>query len=172
MTIVVDVGCARYGADYSIERLIEEFKPDFLFGFDPNWSPEMFIPGDDLKTLVDITTAAAWTYDGEIGFHSDGLNSWLSDESGRKSPCIDLARWMWEEMPAVRLTDAHKHKIILKVDAEGSEYDLLEHLIAEGANTLVDFAWIEWHDHGAPRPALRRRHIERSWGKPIAEWRF
>lgn len=171
MSIVIDVGCARYGGDYSVERLLAEFRPDFLFGFDPNWQRDMFDPPDDLATRVDISTAAAWTYDGEIGFFPDGLNSQLSPERGDKRACIDLARWLWEEMPAVRLTDGHRHRVVLKVDAEGSEYELLEHLIDQAANTLVHLAWIEWHPHGGgPNPALRRKRIEEAWGGEMREW--
>lgn len=172
MTIVIDVGCARYGGDFSIERLLTEFQPDFLFGFDPNWRPEMFTPTDDLKTLVDITTAAAWTYDGEIGFISSGLRSTLSDLAGNKCPCVDLARFMWEEMPYVRLADRHRHKVILKMDAEGSEYELLEHLIAQGANRLVQTAWIEWHPVTTPNAATRRKRIEKLWEGDMIEWHW
>lgn len=170
MTIVIDVGCARYGNTSSIEYLLREFSPDFLFGFDPNWKPKMFKPTDDLRTHIDITTAAAWTFDGETGFMRDGLNSCLSDHHS-KVPCIDLARWIWEDMPAVRWADAARHRVILKIDAEAAEYDLLDHLIEQGADQLIHFLWVEWHPYGVPEPALRRRYIERRWrGGEIAEW--
>lgn len=172
MTVVIDVGCARYGGDFSIERLIEEFQPDFLYGFDPNWDVTMFTPWDGLRCMVDITTAAAWTYDGEIGFIPNGLGSSLSYEAGRKAPCVDLARWMWEDMPAVRLTDGHRHKVVLKVDAEGSEYELLEHLIEQGADELLSLAWIEWHPFGAKNPAMRRKWIEDHMRCEVVEWRW
>lgn len=171
MTVVIDVGCARYGGDFSVERLLAEYDPDFLFGFDPNWKPEMFVPGDELRTRVDISTEAAWTYDGESGFASDGLNSRLT-ESGERVACIDLARWLWEELPAVRLTDGHRHKVVLKVDAEGSEYELLEHLHAERADNLIHVAWVEWHAFGVPNPTMRRRWIEQNLRCQFMEWRW
>ena len=34
-SVVIDVGCARIGAAHSMERLIDEFHPKVLYGFDP-----------------------------------------------------------------------------------------------------------------------------------------
>src|SRR3990170_8813696 len=80
--IVIDVGCARYGGDYSIERLIEEFHPDLLYGFDPNPVTTQKPPGECDAYVIEGTTVfierlAAWTYRGQIGYLEDGLNSCL-----------------------------------------------------------------------------------------------
>ena len=202
MIVVVDVGCARYGNDYSIERLIEEFSPDVLYGFDP--SP--FASGSvaeilevagkgtygEYETEVDgcrviVQGRAAWTHDGEIGYREDGLNSWVTDlKDAPRVPCFDLATFIYqiaykdmlrEPPPMLPLTPldlkmprpqpSELPEIILKIDAEGSEYDLLRHLIGTGADRLLKLAWVEWHepDHG-------RAKIEEEIVCEIVEWRW
>lgn len=173
MKIVIDIGCARYGGDYSIERLIEEFEPDLLYGFDPNWSADMFDPPDDLKTSIVVSNEIAWTYDGTIGFHTDGLNSWVTELRGAEErPCFDLSDFI---IGQYKITydrvdgdfERDETEIILKIDAEGSEYDLLRHLINKGSDKLLSLAWVEWH-----QPDRGREQIEREIRCEITEWRW
>ena len=89
--IVIDIGCARYGGDFSIERLLEEFEPDVLYGFDPNAATAVTYAAPH----VHIHASAAWVYDGTIGFLSDGLNSCLTyREDVPQVPCFDLAKFI------------------------------------------------------------------------------
>jgi FkbM family methyltransferase len=162
VTIVIDVGCARYGADYSIERLIEEFHPYVLYGFDPAWKADMFEPPVDLQTTVHISTEAAWTHDGHVNFRAAGLSGQVTS-SGPEVPCIDLARFIRE---------LGTQDIVLKMDAEGSEYELLDHLIATGSDTFLKLAWIEWHPFGVEHPDRRRRNIEAEIACELTEWRW
>lgn len=167
--IVIDVGCARYGNDYSIERLLEEFKPDYLYGFDPGWEKDMFWPAADLdpKTIIHIQKTAAWIYHGEIGFQSDGLNSWVTEMNGAPQvPCFDLAEFLFD-VSGVRVDDGKPVEVVLKIDAEGSEYDLLRHLINKGADKLLKLAWVEWHE-----PDRGRAAIEAEIACPLEEWRW
>jgi hypothetical protein len=170
-TVVIDIGCARHGNDYSIERLIEEYRPKYLFGFDPHESivDKSYMEGE---TVVTLRRQAAWLYDGEIGFLSDGLNSTLSHGGDTKVTCFDLARWLHEEMPAMDVDTGKLHKVVLKLDAEGSEYELLEHLINTGHDKLIDLAWVEFHPFGVENPAARRAAIEEKIACELVEWRF
>ncbi len=160
--IVIDVGCTRFGGDYSIERLIEEFHPDVLYGFDPHSSlAEIEIDGDIGDTIVSLKRKAAWTYDGEVGYREDGLNSWLTDDPGaKKVPCFDLARFILE-LP--------EDEIVLKMDAETAEFDLLSHLIITGADERLKLVWCEWH-MGVENAEARRHVIEREIACEIIEW--
>ena len=163
--IVIDVGCARYGGDYSIERLIEEFHPDLLYGFDPNPATTQKPPGEcDIyvieDTVVFIERLAAWTYRGQIGYLEDGLNSCLTNrEDVAKVECFDLADFILR-----RPEDA---EIILKIDAEGSEYDLLKDMMVKGADQRLKLAWVEWHS-----PDRGRKLIEDHIACEIQEWRW
>lgn len=169
--IVIDIGCARYGNDYSIERLIEEFHPSIIYGFDPNQGPDEYpwLPnppagptGPTTATSIVIKKKAAWIFDGEIGFQSDGLNSWVTDMNGApRVPCFDLANFIFD------IFIGKKHEIVLKIDAEGSEYDLLRHLISREADKLLKLAWVEWHE-----PDRGRAQIEAEISCPLEEWRW
>lgn len=169
MTIVIDIGCARYGGDYSIERLIERFRPDVIYGFDPN--PEGLFEAamsadqrEGRSVRVCLDNRAAWTFDGEIGFRADGLNSWVtSDPGAEKVVCFDLARFIGE---------LEGESIVLKLDAEGAEYDLLPHLIATGTDELLSLASVEWHVRGIEDAEGRRRAIEAGIRCPLEEWPY
>lgn len=169
MTIVIDVGAARYGGDYSIERLINEYKPRILYAFDPNMEAllaavETAHPEKDIATQIYYLGSAAWTYDGEIGFHTDGLKSRLTEDPGaEKVPCFDLAHF-------IRELDERETNI-LKLDTEGSEYDLLSHLLLRAADTFLTRVVVEWHD-GPPNAKARRRAIEDEFSCPIQEWPY
>jgi hypothetical protein len=160
--IVIDVGCAKYGGDYSIERLIEEFHPDILFGFDPNPALEQLSPGESFligETEVMLEQKAAWIFDGEVGYVNDSLNSWVTGAvNAEQVPCFDLARFI-EGLP--------DDDIVLKMDAEGSEYDLLRHLILKGMDERLRLAWIEWHV-----PDRGRAQIEAEIACELAVWNW
>jgi FkbM family methyltransferase len=180
VTTVVDVGAARYGGDRSIEHLIEAFKPDVIWAFDPNPAlPDAFDGEAEDGTTVHLRGEAAWTYDGEIGFFSDGLNSKI-DLEGQYDwptvPCFDLANFIRG------LTDK---QIILKLDAEGSEYALLDHLIETGTDQLLKLAWVEWHclrcgrgggghlgNCGESGDDPRRKELEGRLACELREWRW
>lgn len=138
MTVVVDVGCARYGGDESIPYLIEEFNPESLFGFDPQATPAVYRVGD---TQVVVASEAAWTHDRGMWFTGQGLGGTVTAEGGRgarRVDTIDLAALLHDIAP---LHD----KLVLKMDAEGAEYELVPHLIDRGIDTLLELMWIEWH---------------------------
>lgn len=164
--IVIDVGCARYGGDFSIERLIEEFHPSVLYGFDPSWQPGMFTAWDGLETSVVASNHAAWTHDGFVTFAGSGLGGHVSDEpiSSAAVACVDLAQFI-KDLP-------DEEEIVLKIDAEGAEYDLLDHLIEQEADKRLALAWVEWHNFGVPSPSERRAAIEQKIACELTEWRW
>lgn len=132
--IVIDVGAAKHGGDESIPYLIEEFKPDVLYGFDPAYLVGS-VAGQIGKTQVFTSRSAAWLYEGEVGFSGDGLRGHV-DDTGEPVHCFDLSRFI------LALPD---EPVVLKLDAEGAEYALIPHLIAQGADLRLQLAWIEWH---------------------------
>jgi len=160
--IVIDVGCARYGGDYSIERLIEQFQPDALYGFDPAWEPSM-VDANAYKTNIVVSTEVAWTRRGLVHFMQDGLNGQVGDHDfWPLLRCIDLARFI-KRFPTM-------DEVILKMDCEGGEYELLEHLMEKGVDERLSLAWIEWHDWAIPDAAERRASIERRLRCQVDEW--
>lgn len=69
---------------------------------------------------------------------------------------VDLAAWLAERFCAA-------DRVFVKIDVEGAEFDLLEHLLAARAGAvagLLDELAIEWHAHKFPpleRPKLKAR---------------
>ncbi len=133
--IVVDVGSASYGGDESILYLIDEFKPTVLFGFDPSSAVADRWWWQD-STMVVTEQSAAWTRSGTIGFVDGGLAGRVDDD-GVETRCFDLADFL--------LAIPSQHEVVLKMDAEKSEYVLLPYLVERGADERLSLAWTEWH---------------------------
>lgn len=132
--IVVDVGCATWGQDNSVEKLIERFHPTTLYGFDPN-------VGGGVQTLSGTCyiheRAAAWTSNGMLRFEMNGSGSRvvLPADSAVSVPCFRLASWII----------AKNERCVLKLDCEGAEYELIPDLASQGAFEFVDLLLVEFH---------------------------
>lgn len=99
---------------------------------------------------VEFHNEAIWIADGTVDFfhvvvtdlaascHPE--NRYIADRVAHvQVPCIDLSRWMRE-----RFTP--DDTVILKLDIEGSEYEVLEKMLADGTfQSLVDQLFIEYH---------------------------
>lgn len=157
-TVVIDIGCRRYGNDYSIERLIEKHKPVLLYGFDPN---EQDRTDEHEGTKIVVYRAAVWVHDGETSYVNPGTRGTITSGTGTPMLNVDtVVREIIAQHP--------DHDIVLKMDAEGSEYGILEHLIAEGSDKLVSLAWVEWHE---PDRKPYRQWIEERWqGGELVPW--
>lgn len=132
--IVIDIGSATHGDDESINALINEFHPKELWGYDPAAEPDQFVIGD---TLVTLTKAAVWTYDGEIGFRIGGLGG-MVHERGPMVPCLDITK-------IVDAALALDYEVAVKFDCEGAEYELVPRLVNAGLDQRIKLALIEWH---------------------------
>jgi len=133
-TCVIDVGCAKYGGDESIPYLIQEFSPDALLGFDPQTADDQYeLDG----CLVTTRRAAAWTHDGSVTFEHAGTSGRVSG-AGVEVPCVDLVRVVSEALDDF-------DRVIVKMDAEGAEYELLPALIAAALDERLELVWVEWH---------------------------
>ena len=156
--VVIDVGCARYGGDYSIERLLAEFQPRVLLGYDPNMDDASYTQDG---AEITVTKAAVWTHTGTCEYVSPGLGGFIRGDRGSTA--------MFDVHAIV--TSARETlggPLVLKLDCEGAEYGILERLIEQGSDRLVDFAWVEWH---GPDREPYRAWIEQNWKGPrMEEW--
>ncbi len=162
MTVVVDLGCARFthvgGGLDSVALLIERFQPCLLYGFDPLIEAEEATVGE---TVVRTSASAAWLWDGEIGYIEDGVASCLAPDDQPLLPghmshhplplktiaCFDLARFLADLVEPA----------IVKMDTEGAEYLLLTWLLATGAIRQVELLLVEWHAQTRDRETWRSR---------------
>jgi FkbM family methyltransferase len=138
--VVVDVGCATHGADRSIEPLVDRFHPAELFGFDPQVFPcEFHIE----ETRVQLFDLAAWTETGEVEFVGNNLGARVAEFApggyghggDRKVKCIDLTTFL-APLPT---------GTVLKLDAEGSEYPIVQKLIETRIDAALGLLLVEWH---------------------------
>jgi FkbM family methyltransferase len=172
--IVVDLGCFPHRDEISIERLVERYHPDVLYGFDP-WPAlvegEAYVDG----TRVVLERKAAWIEDGEIEFaRVRGLRGWDSTVMKAKNsrrewtsrgevirvPCFDFSSWLrrLEEPPVVKL------------DVEGAEFPILERLHDDGTDALVAELLVEWHDEKMTDFAERKAALLSELRCPLGPW--
>ena len=164
--IVVDVGChahpAHDGASQdSISQLIARFHPRVVYGFDPH-------PGLPVGSTIEggarviRERRAAWLRDGTVGFTSDParpLGARVTEHEGESVPCFDLAAFLGEKLI--------EGEIVLKLDAEGAEYQLLSRIIDEGVDEFLTLILVEWHDR---RRWQARRRLQRALRCPVEPW--
>lgn len=160
MTVVVDVGCASHpehqGASQdSVGLLVERFRPARLIGFDQQ------LPGliatRIRSTRVLLYPVAAWTHDGEVDYDpSPAAPLSASVGAGLASvACVNLAAWIPSDT-------------VLKIDAEGAEYPLLEYLLNSPAILRVTRLLVEWHPVDGWE--ARRDAILGRLRCPVEEW--
>ena len=174
MSIVVDLGCYPHRDEISIEPLVERYRPDVLYGFDP-WPALIEGESELAGTRVILQRKAAWIEDGEIEFaHVRGLRGWDStvmrdknthDEWSRpdaviRVDCFDFSSWLRElsEPP------------IVKLDVEGAEFPILQKLVDDGTDILVAELLVEWHDDKMPDHAGRRDELVSALRCTVSPW--
>jgi FkbM family methyltransferase len=157
VSAVIDVGCEQYSGAESVRALVKRYKPTVLYGFDPLCVDADTWIGD---THVVTYKAAAWVYDGEVSFRwQPGTTMSRIEDGGQPVRCIDLAK-------VVRGAAQDYGSVVLKLDCEGAEYQLLEHLLAEGAAERLTKVLVEWHgNEQAARDSILARLT-----CPVGEW--
>mgnify|MGYP001177687425 CR=1 FL=1 len=98
---------------------------------------------------IEYHKKAVWIYDGEVTFYEqdnegsttektkNNITSKTRKTKEKKVECIDLAKFI-DDLP----DDAY---IILKLDIEGGEYKVIDHLDKQGALKKVSEVFIELH---------------------------
>ena len=133
--IVVDLGCCEHYGEISVEPLLDRFHPDILYGFDPALeAPLQYQVGE---TQVELSSVAAWLFDGEVGYIFDGLRSRIGDFDPRVR-CFDFPVW---------LRGLGAQNVVCKMDIEMAEIPLLEAMHEGGEDELLSLLLVEWHDH-------------------------
>jgi hypothetical protein len=159
MLTVVDCGCADIGTERSLERLIAEYRPNLLFGCDPNVVTDIYrVDG----TTVILSPLAAWTSSSVVDFVFETTRSRVVQAAApptRKIQTFNLAGLL-------ESLTASGDEVVVKMDVEGSEYVLIPHLHKLGVDAKLSKILIEWHPQFEPAghppiPELRC---------PVEEW--
>lgn len=123
-----------------------------IFSFEGNKNFKEYF---DHHPDVNLQLALAWKEDGEqIFYNNNREGSSLYESKGRRrgngdqwadseiivetAKTVDLDRWIKENF-------AENDQIVLKLDIEGAEYEVLDHMIKNGSIQYIDKLFIEWH---------------------------
>lgn len=155
------IDCGAYkGTTLLWFRSNPNYGPAFkCFAFECNPSLLKINYGDDVTTI----RAAVWTTDGELRFYRNAKTPNIQGNSVYKEkktgqldkkhpiivPCIDFSAWLKKNF---KLDDF----VIVKMNIEGSEYDVLEKCFVDGSIVLIDELHIQWH--ASKIPGLNDRH--------------
>lgn len=124
-----------------------------IISFEPNPAMQELFAAQGFNN-VELRREAIWTHNGTITFYNEALwtiSSTLHRENryvinkhlNIEVPCIDFSRWLLERF-------SPNDHIILKLDIEGSEYEVLNKMIVDNSIGLINKLYIEWH------PTLRK----------------
>jgi FkbM family methyltransferase len=118
---------------------------------------------------VEFVHAAAGTRDGLTEIALDGAEDTYHPNDGSTAvvaiarnkspsrrmmaPCVDLAAFLLDR-------STPQTRIVIKMDVEGSEYDLLPHLLSSPVMTRIDLVLCEFHWRRFPFPGNIRRLFE------------
>jgi hypothetical protein len=138
VTIVVDVGCARWGDSYSLERLVEMYRPHLLIGIDPHVESSVTIIDG---TVCLLKQGAAWVDNRMIGWVSDMTRSRVAQ---REEPPEAMVRTI--DLPLLLDGLASlDHDVVVKIDAEGAEHTLIPKIVEAGVDLRIRRLLVEWH---------------------------
>ena len=166
--IIIDCG---FNQGIVADRLLRDL-PDFsLTGFEIQQDIKEF--SHKIKTKypdrnIDVIYAAISDHDGEISYFEPekwgknfkgGTTTVNNKESmsvnytdPKTAPCIDFSMWL-------KTNVQDEDFVFIKMDIEGAEYDVIDHLMKTGAIDLIDILAVEWHANKFPEPQ-KSRYLE------------
>ena len=115
---------------------------DAIYVFEPN--PEFasrYWRYGGRKYAFEFIAAAATARDGSVDFQGSGLGgtATVSTTGGAGAvKTIDFSAWL-------QRTVAAEDFVVCKIDAEGSEFEIVQRMVADGTLCLCDRLSIEWH---------------------------
>lgn len=129
--------------------------------FEPNPKAAKIFASEEFAD-VEFHNKAVWLYDGSVKLfdHVSPYDYGLSlhpemdhvKKTFKEVPCTDLSRMILQ-----RFTKADE--IVLKLDIEGSEYELLDKMFKDGSFDYVSKLYIEWH--ACFRPTITKEEHDR-----------
>jgi FkbM family methyltransferase len=147
---LVDVGGNHYETvRRSLNRYPRSFQGIYVFEPNPHFH-ESYI-----GSVIELVPKAAWIHDGKMPFYISTderqmCSSFYTEgfpvcDTPIEVECVDLGSWLINHInPFVHLT--------LKLDIEGSEYEVLRKMIKNNTIKLVNELYVEFHDHRMTHP--------------------
>lgn len=153
----------------------DDYKEFEIFAFDPvaytaDWAR---IKADYLDVKIEFIQKAISTADGVKDFAvcDDTYASTLTKDCikypvGRieSVECVDLSNW-------IRSNFSKDDFIVLKLDIEGGEFDVLEHMAQTDTFSLINVLIVEWHNFLLPDDYYERKeNLLKRISVDIQEW--
>jgi len=160
MKILIDCGASDGSAIREIDDKYGMF--DKIYAIEPN--PENFRQINSNNSRVIKIEAAISTayrninlylseqYDGSTLYPSK-LSGGINNDNFVEVKAIDFGDWLAKNV----IRDDY---VVCKMDVEGAEFDVLEHLLKTKKMELIDVLLVEWHPSRFPNPwRLRYRRF-------------
>jgi FkbM family methyltransferase len=116
---------------------------------------------------IEMHAAAAYVYDGNITFYEDKRSSQQWGSSIVKRPDMRDRQRLEYNVPSIDIVQVINElstsaQVTLKVDIEGAEYALLEHVLKNTeALRRIAYVFVEWHGRYMPKERDKQFNIER-----------
>jgi FkbM family methyltransferase len=160
MKILIDCGASNGSAIKELDKKYGMF--DKIYAIEPNPENIRQINSDNSK-LVKLEAAISTAY-GNVKLYLseqyDGSTLYPNKLSGRincdnfvEVKAIDFSDWLAQNVNP-------DDYVVCKMDVEGAEFDVLEHLLQTKKMALIDVLLVEWHPSRFPNPwRLRYRRF-------------
>jgi len=122
-----------------VPRAGVDFDAVYVFEPNPEYAPR-YERYKGKRYAFEFLAAAATAQDGFTAFEGTGLGGSVVQTSSKPGATrtIDFSSWL---LRTVTLDDF----VVCKIDAEGSEFDIVLRMVADGTICLCDRLTIEWH---------------------------
>lgn len=146
--VFIDIGCFDGDTVQQFYNWIDNDREFEIYGFDPN--PRYKHQWEDMEShnpKLKFSNKAAWIEDGTAEFtlrpQGRELGSTLmkSKKDWGQGDIIQVETFNFSEW-IKQFQGCH---IIVKIDAEGAEFEILKKMIADGTDKLVDKFYVEFH---------------------------
>ena len=165
--LIIDCGFNQGHVATNMLRALTSFS---LIGFEVQQDIKVYcstVKGRFPDRSVDVVYSACSTTDGQIryfeprnwGKNYKGGTTTLESKSQlndnylepKLAPALDFAKWL-----SVNIKDGTF--VFVKMDIEGAEYDVIEHLLETGTIDRINVIAVEWHAHKFAEP-LRTKYF-------------
>lgn len=156
MKILIDCGASNGSAIQELENKYGIF--DKIYAIEPNPENARHISTKDSR-IVTLEVAISTVYGKSKLYFSeryDGSTLYLNKKSGHiradnfvEVETIDFSDWLAKN-------STRDDYVVCKMDVEGAEFDVLEHLLNTRQMGLVDVLLVEWHASRFPNPWMLR----------------
>lgn len=160
--IFIDCG---FNEGQSLDHFLE-IVPDSnefeIFCFEPDSRNFHFFEKYQNFRNIKIEKSAVWIFDGEIKFFlgstspgstliKEKTTANIIEENFQIVNCIDLSRFIKESF-------SKDDYLILKLDVEGAEYKILDHIIRSECLDWIDDLFVEFHNEKVKRSLAENEH--------------